>query len=179
MNRGFNANLFIRGDTDSFEYIVNCYEKRIFGFIYNMIRNKTIVEDLTQDVFVKVYQNCYRYNPEFPIEPWLFKIAYNTTLNYMKKNKRKHKEVAIEEELNYTPSLDNQIDRFEMRHILVNEIELLKPETKAILILRILHELTFEQIAAMLGTSAASVKLKYYRSRKVIIENLSENLKGV
>lgn len=179
MNGTFNPKDFIKGDIDSFEYIVNCYEKKIYGFIYNMARNKGIAEDLTQEVFIKVYQNCYKYNPEFPVEPWLFKIAYNITLNYMKKNKNRLREVAIEEEISKIPSMEDQIERFEMRYMLLKTLEGLKPECKAIFILRLLEEKSFEQIALMTGNTAAAVKLKYYRNRKVIAEKLSGCLREV
>ena len=172
MNGRFNPKEFISGDIDSFEYIVNCYEKKLYGFIYNMVRNKSITEDLTQEVFIKVYQNCYKYNSEFPIEPWLFKIAHNLTINYIKKNKNRLKEMTIDEGVTVIPSLENQIESFETRHMILKELESLKPECKAIFILRILEDLPFEQIALMTGTSVAAVKLKFYRSRKVIVKQL-------
>lgn len=179
MNGDFNSKEFIKGDIDSFEYIVSCYEKKIYGFIYNMLRDKCSTEDLTQEVFIKVYQNCYKYNSELPIEPWLFKIAYNITINYLKKSKNRLKETAMEEQYNEIPDYDSQIGSFETRLIVLKELEELSPECRAIFIFRILQDLPFEQIAIMTGATVASVKLKFYRNRKVITEKLCQSLRGV
>ena len=57
-------------DTSSFEYIINSYEKIVYGFIYNMIHDEFMAQDLTQDVFIKIYKNFYKYNKEYPFEAW-------------------------------------------------------------------------------------------------------------
>jgi len=159
--------------TSSFEDIVNCYEKRVHGFIYNMVRNSEAAEDLTQEVFIRVYEKFYKYNPEYAIEPWLFKIAYNLTLNYLKKNKNRNKEVSIEEYNDKGINASDPIQEFETKYMLLREIDSFKQESKAIFLLKIMEDLSFEQIALMLGTSTAAVRLKFYRNRKVLIERLN------
>jgi len=168
---------FLPGDADSFEYIVNTYEKRVYGFVYHMVHDTTLAEDLTQDVFVRVYEKLYTYRTEYAVEPWLFKIAYNTTLNYLKKNKKRNNEVPIEEHMSIVSNPYDSIQEFETKHIILKEIESFKPDCRAIFILKIMEDLTFEQIAVMLGSSTAAVKLKFYRNRKVLIERLNKSFK--
>ena len=179
MNSSLDSKEFITWDGDSFEYIVNVYEKRVYGFVYHMVHNADLAEDLTQDVFVRVYEKLYTYNPEYAIEPWLFKIAYTITLNYLKKNKTRKKEVTIEEDMFICPNSYNSIQEFETKHIILKEIEAFKPDCRAIFILKIMEDLTFEQIAMMVGMSTAAVKLKFYRNRKVLIERLNKSFKEV
>lgn len=160
--------------TRLFEKLINNYEKKIYSFIYNMVRDKYMTQDLTQDVFLKVYQNLYKYNNEYPIEPWVFKIAYNTTLNYLKKNKNRIKEVQLDENLNSICLSDDNMVSIEIQETILKTMNSFSPDCKAIFTLRITEDLTFEQIAEILGTSAASVKLKFYRHRKILIDKLSQ-----
>lgn len=159
-----------------FEKLINSYERKVYRFIYNMIREHYITQDLTQDVFLKIYQNLYKYNSEYPIEPWIFRIAYNVTANYLKKNKNRVNEIQLEEKINSIYTNEDNISGIEIQEIILKTINSFSPDCKAIFVLRILEDLTFEQIAEILGTSAASVKLKFYRHRKILINELSEEV---
>jgi len=163
----------------SFEDIVNLYEKRVYGFIYHMVPDKNIVEDLTQEVFIRVYEKFYKYDPEYAVESWLFKITYNITLNYLKKNKNRNKEVSIEVHKDIDINVSDSIQEFETKYIILRELEAFKPEIRAIFLLKIMEDLSFEQIALMFGTSTAAVKLKFYRNRKVLVERLNKSFKEV
>lgn len=135
-----------------------------------MTRNHEAAEDLTQDVFIKVYKNLYKYNPDYPIKPWIFKIAYNPTVNYIRKNKRHLSDVSIDEPSAIVFSEDYS-KKIDFKNILYIE---LKPICRTIVILRLLEDMPFGQIAYMLNSSLASVKLKFYRSRKILIANLKK-----
>lgn len=161
-----------KGNIHAFEYVVNYYEKKIYCFIYNMVHNTETAEDLTQDTFIKVYKNCYKYNPELPFEPWLFKIAYNIIINYLKKNKHIIKEISIENvEHDVACPNDGSLD-FETRDLILKEINSLKPDIRTIMYLHIIEDLSFYQISEILGISDSSVKLKFYRNRKTLIKKL-------
>lgn len=172
MDSKVSLKLLNKGDVNSFEYFVSLYEKRIYGLIYNIVHNHSLAEDLTQDAFVKIYQNIYKYNPEYPIEPWIFKIAYNLTLNYLKKNKIK--EVEMKEELTVDDVFEDYIIESQEIETILKEIQTFKADSSVILRLRIIEDFTFDEIAEMLDTSASSVKLKFYRSRKILIKKLSK-----
>lgn len=165
--------LLTKGDIDSFEYLVQLYEKKIYVYIYAMIKSRETSKDLTQDVFIKVYKNLYKYNPDYPIKPWIFKIAYNTTINYIKKNKKHLSDVSIDKPSTIVFSKDDSY-KIDFKNALYAELNKLKPECRTIVILRLIEDMSFEQIAYMLNSSIASVKLKFYRSRKVLMENLKE-----
>lgn len=161
-----------RGDTNSFDDLVSVYEKRIYSFIYNMVHDKQTAEDLTQEAFIKVYKNLRRINDNFLLRPWLFKIAYNTTLNYIKKNRLKNI-CSIDENI---PGSD-YIGQYEIRHVILNGIKSLKPDCRAIFLLKIVEDLSFEQIAIILGMSTGAVKMKFYRNKKDLIDRLTESLR--
>lgn len=163
------------GEMCYFDTLVTLYHKRIYDFIYRMVHNISTAEDITQDVFIKVYQNIHKLNSNSSLKPWIFKIAYTTTLNYLKKNKN----IAIDLEVEELPWNKDCIDAFETRHVVLKEIQSLKSDCKAIFLLRVMEDLTFEQIGLMLGASTASVKLKFYRNRKTLIDRLSQSFREV
>lgn len=161
-------------DTNTFEYIINSYEKKVYRFIYNMIHDEFMAQDLTQEVFIKIYKNFYKYNKEYPFEAWMFKIAYYTTLNYLKKNKKN--ELQFNEEFNNKETSEDYINNFELRDTILQELQSFTPECRAIYILRLFDDLSFEQIAQMLGITTAAAKLKFYRNRKVLIKKLNREV---
>lgn len=174
MNDSYLLESLIRGDAGSFNDLVEMYEKMIYRFIYQMVHDVQTAEDLTQDVFIKVYQNLYKINNEFLLKPWIFKIAYNITLNYLKRNRR-----------NITYSIDENIPggdcigQYETRQVILESIQSLKPDCRAIFILKLVEDLSFEQIAAILGISTGAVKMKFYRNKKELVNRLSQSFKEV
>jgi RNA polymerase sigma-70 factor (ECF subfamily) len=143
-----------------------------------MIHDTDAAKDLTQYVLINVYKNLYKYNPEYPIEPWLFKITHNITLNYIRKNKKRINDIPLQEIIGSEVSREATIEDFETRELILKEINSLKSDCREIFILRVMEDLSFEQIAEILNKSTTSVKLKFYRSRKGIIERTSHYIKG-
>lgn len=164
------------GDLNDFENLVNYYYRKIYGYINNMLNNSETARDLTQDVFVKVYQNIYKYNPEYPIAPWIYKIAHNITINYIRKYKRNIKEIELNKAKSDLIVYDTNLIESENRQIILKEIQAFKPDCRSILLLRFMDDLTFQQISEMLGISENAVKLKFYRSRKLLVEKLHKAL---
>lgn len=165
-------------DDAFFEKLVNLYEKRIYGYAYNMIHNSITAEDITQEIFIKIYKNLYKYDFKYPIEPWIFKISYNVILNYIKKNRNIIKEVSLEDSMQ-EQCVENSQENFEIRDIITSKIEEFKPDVRMILFLKIMDDLSFEQIGLIVGKTPSAVKLKFYRNRKILIKKLDHILNEV
>src|SRR6184192_439766 len=73
------------GDLDAFEELLRRLQRRVYGFAYQHLRDVDEAHDLAQEIFVKLYRNLGRYDPERPFEPWFWKLAANTTINYRRK----------------------------------------------------------------------------------------------
>src|SRR3984893_7832440 len=73
------------GDLDAFEEVVRRMQRRVYGFAYQHLRDLDEAHDLTQEIFVKLYRNLARYDADRPFEPWFWKLAANTTINYRRK----------------------------------------------------------------------------------------------
>src|SRR5580693_6398520 len=73
------------GDLDAFEELIRRFQRRVYGFAYQHLRDLDEAHDLTQEIFVKLYRNLARYDPARPFEPWFWKLAANTSINYRRK----------------------------------------------------------------------------------------------
>lgn len=158
----------VKGDTSYFEHLVISYEKRVYGFIYNMVNDRFAAEDLTQEVFIRVYRNIHKFDTEYPVKPWIFKIAYNRAASYFKGKKNNITDYDSSE----VAAKDDTIGDFEIRQVLIKELADFSKENRAIFILRLMEDLSFQQISLILGTSADSIKMKFYRNRKILAERL-------
>src|SRR5918911_4115421 len=74
-----------QGRDEAFRELVRRYERPVFSLIYRMVRDREQAEDLAQETFIKVLNHIDRYRPEFKLSSWLFKIANNVTIDYLRK----------------------------------------------------------------------------------------------
>src|SRR5579859_7878220 len=73
------------GDLNAFEELVKRLQRQVYGFAYQHLRDRDEAHDLAQEIFVKLYRNLARYDADRPFEPWFWKLAANTTINYRRK----------------------------------------------------------------------------------------------
>src|ERR1700680_2811745 len=73
------------GELDAFEELVRRMQRRVYGFAFQHLRDLSEAQDLTQEIFVKLYRNLSRFDVTRPFEPWFWKMAANTAINYRRK----------------------------------------------------------------------------------------------
>ncbi|MBU5591798.1 sigma-70 family RNA polymerase sigma factor [Clostridium sp. MSJ-4] len=174
----------LNGNVDSFNIIVNKYQSLILKFIYNMIKDKEAAEDITQEVFITVYNKLYMYNSKYKFSNWILQIARNKCIDYIRKYKRVY-EANIEEVIGLAskePSPEQKLEFKELKTNVERFINDLGDIDKQILILRYAEELTFLDIAEIMNMSESAVKRRYYKSRdkfKAFFIDKIEEVKGV
>lgn len=156
----------LNGDVQAFELIINRYEMSIARFIYQMIRDKETAEDLTQEVFILAYNKLYTYKSTYKFSAWLYRIARNKTIDYIRKE-GKIKNVNLEDMgciCANEASPQEIVEYRELKESIESFIRTLDIVDKQILTLRYTkNELTFNDIADMLNMSLSSVKKRYYK----------------
>lgn len=156
----------LSGNTKLFEKIIERYEIAIQRYIYNIVGNTQTSEDLSQDVFISVYNKLYTFNEEYKFSTWIFQIAKNKCIDYMRKNKNK---IEIEYcEGNISASNDELPDEIiefmETKKSILEFIKSLNEIDKQILMLRYTkNKITFQQIAFILSMPESTIKKRYYR----------------
>lgn len=157
----------LHGNIESFEILMRRYEMIIVRFVYNMIKDKQIAEDITQEVFITVYNKLELYNNSNKFSSWILQIAKNKCIDYIRKH-RKVSESNIEEiyTLKDTKSTPEQIAEFnETKKEIEKFINELDEVDKQIILLKYMKDITFDQIAEILEMNLSAVKRRYYKAR--------------
>ena len=178
-----------RGDAAAFAELVEKYKQPVVNVIYRSLRDGTEAEDLAQTVFLQVYKSAHRYQPAAKFTTWLFTIARNLCLNELR---RRARHPADSLEATYGDGEEQPARQFEDRQTPSPTAGLLQrdledkvreavadlPETQrtAIILCR-QEELSYEEIAAVLGCSVSATKSLIHRGRETLKEKLKPYLR--
>ncbi|MDD5050689.1 MAG: sigma-70 family RNA polymerase sigma factor [Candidatus Pacebacteria bacterium] len=162
----------LEGDTSAFEILVSRYLKHIYNFVYHLSGNVDEANDISQEVFVKVWKNLKKFDPEQNFKTWLFSIARNTTIDYFRKKKSiSFGDMEIGESTSFEDSLtdeeplpDEIFERKELGTFLEKALETLPLEGRTIILLHDKEDLTFEEISKILKKPMNTVKSQYRRA---------------
>lgn len=170
------------GDHRAFETLILKYQHRVFSLIYHLLRKRNIVEDVAQEVFLKVFKSIKNFRGTASFHTWLYRITVNTCLNYQKSARSlalldeatlSHKEPYREAFMaQRTKDPEEHIRDKESSLVIKEVIESLTVEQRMPIILRELEGLSYEEIAAVLECPVGTVRSKIFRARKVLQEKL-------
>lgn len=156
------------GDLDAFEELIRRLQRRVYGFAYQHLRDSDEAHDLAQEIFVKLYRNLGRYDAERPFEPWFWKLAANTSINYRRKRVPSPAE-SIEE------SVDDDAKLPRHDPALVQALAQLDPAYRLPVLLHYYADLSVEQVSQSLNVSVAAVKSRLHRARAQLRNSLAES----
>lgn len=169
-----------KGDVDSFVHIVRKYNRMIFTVINRVIQRREEAEDITQEVFLKVFQRLDKFREEAEFSTWLYRIAYNTAIYEFRKKKN---ELAFDDNYaNVSDSyLDDTLDNVTKEEQLkcLEELLVRMPKDDALLItLFYLNKCTINEIGDITGLSTSNVKVKLHRIRKYMNLEMNKMLRN-
>lgn len=151
------------GDIDRFREIVEAYQQEIYRYIYKMIKNHGEAEELTQEVFVSAYTKLYQYKTNISFRAWLYRIAKNLTLNYLKRQSklveiksRMPKEAMITEDKPHENDFDERVE-FAMNQ--------LNDKERNLLILKAVEEMSYQSLAEIYNRSESTLRKQYERAK--------------
>lgn len=162
------------------------YHDQITNLIYRIIHQKEPVEDLTQEVFIKAFGSLRSFNEEYAFSTWLYKIATNSSIDYIRKRKLStisiDKPVATEEsdfrfELpDSTFAPDKHIIQRQRAFLIEEAIEMLPEKYKRVIVLRHREEREYAEIARMLKLPIGTVKAHIFRARELLYKYLRDKI---
>lgn len=163
---------YLKGDSRAFSSLVDKHLPAVYAFVYRLTGNKDEASDISQESFVKVWKNISRYDHNQNFKTWLFTIARNTTIDFLRKrreivfSKMEYEEgegfgVAIPDP---EPLPDVLFEKKEIKEKVEGALNTLSPDQKTVVILHYKDGLTFEQIGKVVGKSVNTVKSQYRRS---------------
>ena len=154
------------GDLDAFEELIRCLQRRVYGFAYQHLRDSSEAHDLAQEIFVKLYRNLGRYDSTRRFEPWFWKLAANTTINYRRKR------IPMPAELSDESAGETQNRQHDPA--LLEALAQLDPAYRLPILLHYYADLSLEQVGHSLDLSVAAVKSRLHRARAQLRNALAE-----
>ncbi len=171
-----------RGEEAAFEKLLNRYRGAIFSLCFRMTRHSEDARDLAQEIFIKVFSLLDRYDEEYAFSSWLFRIATNHCIDYLRRNRLRFLSLdgstrSDDEEIELQlpdsgPRPDTVLQRKEALERLDEIITELPPHYRVITLLRHDQELSYEEIANILDLPLGTVKARIHRARNMIQQML-------
>lgn len=175
---------YVNGNRLAFEMLVDRWEKQVFGLVYRSIRDKESAEDLTQDIFIKVFKSMRYFRGESSFKTWIYRITLNTIIDYQRKMKKTKNRIDLkyfDSNLQLKSNERNAEERLSDEgkiNAVRSAISKLPQGQRAILLLKEYSGLTFEEISRVLSCPVSTVKSRLYKSLKKMKSFLEEEYSG-
>ncbi len=166
------------GREDGFEELVRRYQRPITGYVFRMLSDYEASLDVTQEVFIKVYNSLNRYSSDYKFSTWLYRIAHNAAIDHMRRNSVNQQSLETEnadgtyqlqiESPNPTPEQDRE--RAEWRTEIEAVVKCLPAAYKDLILLRHSRDLSYDEIAEVTGLPLGTVKNRLFRAREMMRE---------
>ncbi|MFT3744712.1 MAG: sigma-70 family RNA polymerase sigma factor [Pyrinomonadaceae bacterium] len=172
----------VNGRTDGFEELVRRYQRPITSYVFRMLGDYDLSLDVTQEVFIKVYNSLTKYSPEYKFSTWLYRIAHNAAVDHMRRNSVTPQSLETEnadgsyqiqlESRGSSPEQDRE--RSEWRTEIDSVIKCLPPAYRDLIVLRHSRDLSYDEIAEITGLPLGTVKNRLFRAREMMREMFIE-----
>jgi RNA polymerase sigma-70 factor (ECF subfamily) len=169
------------GDERSFELLLRKYRTPVINFLYRMVRDSAIAEDLAQEVFLRVYRARQEYAPSAKFTTWMFRIATNLALNALRDNRYRQLEISMDQPVetneseqpalevaDRTPTAEQQLVARTRTELIRNAINVLPEKQRAAVLLHKYQELDYGEIAKILGCSESALKSLLFRAYETL-----------
>jgi len=166
----------IDGREDSFEELVRRYQRPIISYVFRIVGEYDAALDVTQEVFIKVYNSLNRYSRDYKFSTWLYRIAHNAAIDHLRRNPSNQQSIETEnsdgtsqmqlESLRPTPEQDQE--RSECRSEIEAVVKCLPPAYRDLIVLRHSRDLSYEEIATVTGLTLGTVKNRLFRAREMM-----------
>lgn len=174
----------IAGDEKAYGELFKRYKDSVYFMILKMVNNRADAEDLTFEAFEKAFGSLNFYSPQFAFSTWLFKIASNNTIDFIRKKRAKLVSLEYDDinqdERGYIYSIpadvltpEEEIVRMQRASFLRKQVAMLKGRYRRLIELRYFDEYSYDEIADVLGIPLGTVKAQFFRARELLQTALS------
>jgi RNA polymerase sigma-70 factor, ECF subfamily len=156
-----------KGDERAFSIILRAYETPVFNYVYRLVGgDRALAEDLTQEVFLRVFQGLPNFSLRCRFTTWLFQVTKNRVLDELRANERRPRLSVALEDVPPLEVLDQPFERMEAIDAVWRAVEELSEDLKMALLLRDVVGLSYTEIADALEVTLATVKWRIYKARE-------------
>jgi RNA polymerase sigma-70 factor (ECF subfamily) len=157
-----------RGDEIAFAEIVHAYRAPVYTYVVRVVGNKGLAEDLTQEIFLRVYQGLPRFSHRSKFTTWLFQVTKNRVLDELRAQERRPRVAATLDDMPSLEAFELPEDQAETMDTLWRAVEELTPDLKMALLLRDVVGLAYSEIAESLEVTLATVKWRIFKAREEV-----------
>jgi RNA polymerase sigma-70 factor (ECF subfamily) len=157
-----------RGDERAFNLIVRAYETPVYNYVLRLVGDRTLAEDLTQEVFLRVYQGLPKFSLRCRFTTWLFQVTKNRVLDELRASERRPRSVVTIDDIPPLEVLDAPVERVEAMDAVWRSVNDLNVDLKMALLLRDVVGLSYTEIADSLEITLATVKWRIYKAREEV-----------
>jgi RNA polymerase sigma-70 factor (ECF subfamily) len=162
----------LAGDPQAFAALVERYERPVYNVALRMLRNPEDARDIAQSVFMKAYQNLSNYDPQYKFYSWIYRMAINESLNILRVRDRSAG--PVDEHLADEGAGPSDLLADEQtRDVVLEAVDQLKPEHRAVIVLRYFVDRNYEDMGEILGIDAKTVKSRLYTARQLLKDQLA------
>lgn len=154
------------GDKRGWNMLIDRYSKTVYNLAFNFCGSSDDANDLTQDIFIKIYKNIDKFDENLNISSWIMRISKNHCIDYWRKNKKNNFRIDLEDNLvkdEHSPE-ENLIKSGDLNKLREKMLQL-KPDARSLLILRDIQDHSYREIADSLEIPLGTVKSKINRAR--------------
>jgi len=163
------------GDTEAFGELVQRYQRRVYKVIYRFVKNHHQTDDLAQETFIRAFKAIDRFDLRYPFSPWIYRIAINLTINYVKKRKLKMVDTEVDLKTSGKNPV-NTLEKDETRKKVHQAIASLPLKLRQVLVLRVYEDWSYNRIAEVLELPIGTVMSRLSRAREALKEKLGSLL---
>jgi RNA polymerase sigma-70 factor (ECF subfamily) len=157
-----------RGDDRAFAIIVRSYQTPVFNYVLRMVGDRSLAEDLTQEVFIRVYQGLPRFSSRSKFTTWLFQVTKNRVLDELRASERRPRTVVDVADVMTLEVVDAPFERLEAIDAVWRAVENLTVDLKMALLMRDIVGLSYTEIADSLEVTLATVKWRIWKAREEV-----------
>lgn len=169
---------FREGDAGAFDALLQRYATPLLTFLCRLLGNRAEAEDLFQETFRRVLAKLDTYDSDRRFKPWLYQIAQNLAIDQLRRHQRipQHEPIddAMEQVVDSGPTPDEQLDRDDRKQMVRSAVEQLAPRQRATLVLAYFHEMSYNEVAAIMECSVGTVKKQMSRALRNLALHLPE-----
>jgi len=157
-----------RGDEHAFRLIVRAYETPVYNYVLRMVGDRALAEDLSQEIFLRIYQGLPGFSLRCRFTTWLFQVAKNRVLDELRARERKPQSSLTLDDLPPLEVVDAPPERIEAIDAVWRAVAALNPDLKMALLLRDVVGLSYTEIADSLEITLATVKWRIFKAREEV-----------
>ncbi|HEX8152757.1 MAG TPA: RNA polymerase sigma factor [Thermoanaerobaculia bacterium] len=163
------------GDTDAFEQLVRRKTSKVYALCYRVIGNAEDAKDISQLVFIKLWENLEKYDPQYAFDTWLYRMVTNVAIDFMRNRQSRENAVNSNLRLVRTAADAEQgvvVQRKEVEHVFDEISTVLSPKQKTIFVMNQMEDMPSAEIARVLGCRESTVRNHLFNARKAMQQQL-------